>query len=175
MALAGRAAEEQEYGEASSGISSDLAAATTIAAQLVGQLGNGPGLLSLEAASMPTAANLVAKVLSDEPSREAAEALMREGADRAAWMVSTYRPALYDIADGLCASDELDGDTVRSIVANRTPTSPSAAARSAASRPPPPEAVPRGQAPRTTRCGSDPFEGVVVEDRGDAVVDDVGA
>ena len=32
VALAGRAAEEQEYGEASSGISSDLAAATTIAA-----------------------------------------------------------------------------------------------------------------------------------------------
>jgi len=120
VALAGRAAEEQEYGEASSGISSDLAAATTIAAQLVGQLGNGPGLLSLEAASMPTAANLVAKVLSDEPSREAAEALMREGADRAAWMVATYRPALYDIADGLCASDELDGDTVRSIVAKYT-------------------------------------------------------
>ena len=120
VALAGRAAEEQEYGEASSGISSDLAAATTIAAQLVGQLGNGPGLLSLEAASMPTAANLVAKVLSDEPSREAAEALMREGADRAALMVSTYRPALYDIADGLCASDELDGDTVRSIVAKYT-------------------------------------------------------
>ena len=120
VALAGRAAEEQEYGEASSGISSDLAAATTIAAQLVGQLGHGPGLLSLEAASMPTATNLVAKVLSDEPSREAAEALMREGADRAAWMVSTYRQALYEIADGLCASDELDGDTIKSIMEKYT-------------------------------------------------------
>ena len=120
VALAGRAAEEQEYGEASSGISSDLAAATTIAAQLVGQLGQGPGLLSLEAASMPTATNLVAKVLSDEPSREAAETLMREGADRAAWMVSTYRQALYEIADGLCASDELDGDTVKSIMEKYT-------------------------------------------------------
>ncbi len=120
VALAGRAAEQQEYGEASSGISSDLAAATTIASQLVGQLGNGPGLLSLEAASMPTAANLVAKVLSDEPSREAAEALMAEGAERAAWMVSTYRQALYDIADGLCESDELDGDAVKAIVQSYT-------------------------------------------------------
>jgi cell division protease FtsH len=120
VALAGRAAEQQEYGEASSGISSDLAAATTIAAQLVGQLGHGPGLLSLEAASMPTAANLVAKVLSDEPSRAAAEALMAEGADRAAWMVSTYREALYGIADGLCACDELDGDAVRAIVESYT-------------------------------------------------------
>ena len=39
VALAGRAAELQEYGEASSGISSDLAVATNIASQLVGQLG----------------------------------------------------------------------------------------------------------------------------------------
>ncbi len=120
VALAGRAAEEQEYGEASSGISSDLAAATTIAAQLVGQLGNGPGLLSLEAASMPTAANLVAKVLSDEPSREAAEAYMVEGAERAAWMVSNYQQALYDIADGLCENDELDGEAIKAIVRSYT-------------------------------------------------------
>ena len=48
VALAGRAAELQEYGEASSGISSDLAVATNLASQLVGQLGNGHGLLSLE-------------------------------------------------------------------------------------------------------------------------------
>src|SRR6056297_751296 len=117
VALAGRAAELQEYGEASSGISSDLAAATNIACQLVGQLGNGPGLLSLEAASMPTAANLVAKVLSDETSREAAEALMAEGSDRAALMTSTYRDALLRIADGLCENDELEGDQIKAIVA----------------------------------------------------------
>ncbi len=120
VALAGRAAEQQEYGEASSGISSDLAAATSIASQLVGQLGHGPGLLSLEAASMPTAANLVAKVLSDEPSRQAAEALMNDGAERAAMMVSKYREALYEIADGLCASDELDGNAIRAIVSAYT-------------------------------------------------------
>lgn len=69
VAPAGRAAEIQEYGKASSGISSDLALATNIAPQLIGQLGNGPGLLSLEAAAMPTAANLVAKVLADDASR----------------------------------------------------------------------------------------------------------
>jgi ATP-dependent Zn protease len=120
VALAGRAAEIQEYGEASSGISSDLAAATTIASQLVGQLGNGPGLLSLEAASIPTAGNLVAKVLSDEQSREAAEAIVAEGADRAAQMVDRYRTALHEIADQLCANDEIDGDQVKAIVARYT-------------------------------------------------------
>jgi cell division protease FtsH len=120
VALAGRAAEVQEYGEASSGIASDLAAATNIAAQLVGQLGNGPGLLSLEAAAIPTAANLVAKVLSDESSREAADAYLDEGAERAATMVAKYREALLRIADGLCESDELEGEQIKSIVAEYT-------------------------------------------------------
>ena len=117
VALAGRAAELQEYGEASSGIASDLAAATNIASQLIGQLGNGPGLLSLDAAAIPMAANLVAKVLSDDVSRQAAEALLAEGADRAALMTSKYRDALLRIADGLCESDELEGDQIKAIVA----------------------------------------------------------
>ena len=120
VALAGRAAEQQEFGEASSGISSDLAAATGIAAQLVGQLGDGPGLLSLEAAAMPTAANLVAKVLADERSRDAAEAYLAEGAERAAMMTERYREALHEIADELIANDEVDGSRIREIVAART-------------------------------------------------------
>lgn len=117
VALAGRAAEELEYGEASSGISSDLAAATSIACQLVGQLGNGPGLLSLEAAATPTTANLVAKVFADESYRQAAEAYMTEGAERAELMVSRYRPALNEIADILCEHDEVEGDRIIEIVA----------------------------------------------------------
>jgi len=120
VALAGRAAEEQEFGEASSGISSDLAAATNIASQLVGQLGNGPGLLSLEAAAMPTSANLVAKVLADDASRTAAEEIMETGAERAADMVSRYREALLRIADLLCEADEVPGEQIRAIVADYT-------------------------------------------------------
>ena len=120
VALAGRAAELQEYGEASSGISSDLAAATNVACQLIGQLGDGPGLLSLEAAAIPTAANLVAKVLADERSRDAAEAILEDGAQRAADMVDRYRDALHEIADVLCERDEVDGDTIRAIVAQYT-------------------------------------------------------
>ncbi len=117
VALAGRAAEQLEYGEASSGISSDLAMATNLACQLVGQLGNGPGLLSLEAAIVPGAGNLVAKVLSDEASREAAEAYMVEGAARADLLVLKYRTALHQIADLLCAHDEVAGDQIVAIVA----------------------------------------------------------
>ncbi len=120
VALAGRAVEIQEYGEASSGIASDLAAATNVACQMVGQLGGGPGLLSLEAAAMPTAANLVAKVLADERSRQVAEDILDEGADRAAMMVDRYRDALHEIADALCERDEIDGDAIRAIVAQYT-------------------------------------------------------
>ncbi len=134
VALAGRAAEQQEYGEASSGISSDLAAATTIASQLVGQLGNGPGLLSLEAASMPTAANLVAKVLSDEPSRQAAEEMMAEGAERAAWMVSTLPAGALRHRRRTVRERRARRRHDQGHRRGRTPTSPSAAARSASSR-----------------------------------------
>ena len=120
VAMAGRAAERLEYGEASSGISSDLAVATTIASQLVGQLGNGPGLLSLEAAASHAAGNLVAKVMADEPSRAAAEEYMAEGAERAELMVTRYRVALNEIADLLCEHDEVEGERIREVVARHT-------------------------------------------------------
>ena len=45
---------------------------------------------------------------------------MVEGADRAALMTSKYREALLRIADGLCESDELEGDQIKAIVAEYT-------------------------------------------------------
>ncbi|HEY4333990.1 MAG TPA: AAA family ATPase [Ilumatobacteraceae bacterium] len=117
IALAGRAAEIQELDEASSGVSSDLAAATTVAAQLVGQLGVGGSLISLEAAAVPGAGNLVAKVLSDESSRAKVDKILDTAADRAACMVLEYRDALLSIARALLERDELNGDEVHRIVA----------------------------------------------------------
>lgn len=116
IALAGRAAEMQEYGEASSGIASDLVVATTIAAQLVGQLGAGDSLISLEAAAMPTAANLVAKVLADEASRNKVDRILYDAADRAACLVLEHRYALTTLAIALLDHDELSGDAVQAIV-----------------------------------------------------------
>jgi cell division protease FtsH len=116
VALAGRAAEIQEFGEASSGISSDLAFATTLASQLVGQLGAVDTLLSLEAAVMPGAGNLVAKVLADEPSRQKVENILESAADRVACMVLEHRAALVGIADALCVNDELNGEEISRIV-----------------------------------------------------------
>ncbi len=116
VALAGRAAEIQECGDASSGIAADLTAATQIAAQMIGALGYGEELLSLEAAAIPTAANLVAKVLSDERSRRAADAILHDAAARAAGMMREERDALLAIADALLRHDELSGPDVRQLV-----------------------------------------------------------
>ena len=78
------------------------------------------GFIGLGIMGSGMAANLVAKVLSDDPSRRAADAMMDEGADRAATMVSTYREALLRIADGLCEHDELEGAQIKEIVAEYT-------------------------------------------------------
>jgi ATP-dependent Zn protease len=118
VALAGRGAEIQEFGEASSGIASDLAFATKLAAQQVGMLGGGHTLLSLEAADMPLTGNLVAKVLADPGYRAQADALMNAAADRVACMMLEHRGALVAIADELCEQDELSGDMVTRIVAS---------------------------------------------------------
>lgn len=117
VALAGRAAEIQEYGEASTGIASDLAAATNIAAQLIGTVGDGDSLLSLEAAEMHMAGNITAKVFADDQSRVQADDIMNKAADRSACMLLEHRGALLAVADALCQHDELTGDLVHEIVA----------------------------------------------------------
>jgi len=116
IALAGRAAEMQEFDEASSGIASDLVAATTIAAQLVGQLGGGDSLISLEAAAMP--GNLVTKVLADDASRRKVDSILDGAADRAACIVLEHREALLSLAGALLERDELTGSEVHRIVAD---------------------------------------------------------
>jgi len=118
VALAGRAAEIQEFGEASSGIASDLAAATAMAAQLVGLLGAGDSLLSLEAAQLHGAGNLVAKVFHDDIARAQADEFMNRAADRAACAVLEHRGSLLALADALFEKDELSGDEVHAIVAS---------------------------------------------------------
>ena len=117
VALAGRAAEIQEYGEASTGIASDLAAATNIAAQLIGMVGAGDSLLSLEAAQNQMAGNLTAKVMADERYRAQADDIMNKAADASACMLLEHRGALLAVADALCQHDELTGDLVHEIVA----------------------------------------------------------
>lgn len=123
VALAGRAAEMHEYGEASSGVAADLAAATALAAQLVGQLGAGSSLISHDAAAVPGAGNLVAKVLADERARTELDDELHRAADRAACAVLEHHHALVAIADALCEHDEIDGATVLRLLGREVRTS----------------------------------------------------
>ena len=124
VALAGMVAEELEWGEASSGITADLAAATTMAAHLVGAMGAAGSRLSLDAAGGAGGPNLVAKVLSDDRSREAAERLMADAEERARRLVDVHRGALLALADALLARDELSGADVRDLLAGHGAATP---------------------------------------------------
>ncbi len=121
VALAGMVSEELEFGEASSGIAADLNAATKIVATLVGAIGAGGSRLSLDAAEMPGAGNLVAKVLGDEPSRMAAEVLLMEAEQLTRSLVEGNIETLRALAMALVAHDELTGDEVRSIIRAAAP------------------------------------------------------
>ena len=65
---------------------------------------------------MPTAANLVAKVLADEASRTKVDRILYDAADRAACLVLEHRYALTTLAIALLDHDELSGDAVQAIV-----------------------------------------------------------
>ena len=114
--LAGLVGEEMELGEASSGVAADLEAATVLAARLVGAMGVGGSRLSLEAAAMPVAGNLVAKVLADPAARAAADQLLVEAEDEARHLVVQHRVALRALASALAERDELSGAEVRGII-----------------------------------------------------------
>ena len=117
VALAGMVSEELEFGEASSGIASDLSAATRIVASLVGAIGAGGSRLSLDAAEMNGAANLVSKVLSDDQSRASAEQMLVDAERRTRSIVEGRLDTLKLIAQALFDQDELTGDEVRAIIA----------------------------------------------------------
>jgi ATP-dependent Zn protease len=116
VALAGSVAEQLELGEASSGVAGDLAEATTIAARMVGAMGAGESKVSFEAAQMPGAGNLVAKVLADSAARAEVERLLDQAEERARALVVEHRDALRALASALEVQDELSGDQVRRIM-----------------------------------------------------------
>ena len=76
IAFGGMVAEELFFGESSTGVSSDLQAATVNACQMIGLLGMGSSLISVGAIEH-AGGGLVGKVLSDEASRAEVEELLR--------------------------------------------------------------------------------------------------
>ncbi|HEY2332485.1 MAG TPA: AAA family ATPase [Acidimicrobiales bacterium] len=117
ITMGGMAAEELFFGEAGTGPSGDLHAATSLVAQMVGAYGMGGSLVSFEAASINGANNLVAKVLSDEASRKTVEEILDAAKARASAILHERRPTLEALRDALLARDELVGQEILDVIA----------------------------------------------------------
>ncbi|MDQ1565612.1 MAG: cell division protease FtsH, partial [Actinomycetota bacterium] len=99
IALGGLAAEEVFFGEISSGPSGDLAAATTLMAQMIGSLGMDGTLFSYEAVQMPSAANNVAKVASSDEGKARNEERLSAARLRARTMLAENRHVVEALRD----------------------------------------------------------------------------
>jgi len=116
ISMGGMVAEELAFGEAGTGPSGDLQYATTLAAQMVGALGMSGSLVSFGAADYPGAGNLVAKVLGDETSRSAVEAILAGAKAEAERILAQHRHVADSLRDALLERDELVGDEILEVI-----------------------------------------------------------
>jgi ATP-dependent Zn protease len=116
ISFGGMVAEELFFGESSSGPGSDLQAATSAAAQMVGTFGMAGTLVSLEAAAGPPGANVVTKVLSDERSREAVEAILEDAKAEVSRMLTENRHLVEALRDALLTREELIGEEIIAVL-----------------------------------------------------------
>jgi cell division protease FtsH len=116
IAFGGMVAEEQWFGESGSGPSGDLAAATKAAATMVGALGMGPMLISLEAANVGNGADLVAKVLSSDYGRDATEEILRARKASVEALIGRNRHLVEALRDALLEREELIGGEILDVL-----------------------------------------------------------
>ena len=120
IALGGIVAEELFFGETTSGASSDLKAATTYAAMMVGSLGMDGTLFSYEAVLSPHA-NIVAKVASSDDGRERVEAILGRARIEVREMLDRNRHVVERLRDALLERDELIGDEIIDVILAAVP------------------------------------------------------
>jgi len=115
IAFGGMVAEELFFGESSTGVSSDLQAATINACQMIGLLGMGRSLISVGAIEH-VGGGLVGKVLSDEASRAEVEELLREAKASVTTMLDEHRPVVEALRDALLVRSELIGEEILEVI-----------------------------------------------------------
>lgn len=124
IAFGGQVAEESFFGQVSTGPSSDLAYATTVAAQMVGAAGMAGSPVSLAACDGgPGQAGLVTRVLTDPAGRESLEVLLRGCHDDARLVVEANAGLVVALRDALLVRQELVGHEITDVLeeAARTP------------------------------------------------------
>jgi cell division protease FtsH len=118
IAFGGLVAEELFFGETSTGVAGDLQMATAAAAQMVGSLGMAGSLVSLDAASGPGGANIVAKVLSSDSGREAVEKILDDARSSVRNLLADNLATVEALRDALLDRDELVGDEITAVIAS---------------------------------------------------------
>ena len=114
--MGGMAAEEMYFGEAGTGPSGDLQAATTAACQMVGSLGMGGSLISYDAAAVAGAGNTVAKVLANETARKNVEEILDDAKAVAAGLLHDHAAVLEALRDALLDREELVGEEIDEVI-----------------------------------------------------------
>jgi ATP-dependent Zn protease len=116
IAMGGMAAEELFFGESSSGVAGDLAAATTTACQMIGALGMGSSLIADTSISMTGATDVTAKVLGSDAGRDEVEQLLGRSKADARLMLEQNRHVIEALRDALLARDELVGPEIVEVI-----------------------------------------------------------
>ena len=125
IAMGGMVAEEHWFDEVSTGPASDLAAATSIGAQMIGACGMGTSLISVAAAGNGfMEGSLVDKVLGDKAARAELDTLLMGSCDAAKEIVSTHPQVVEALRDALLERDELVGAEITEVIETALQRSP---------------------------------------------------
>jgi ATP-dependent Zn protease len=117
IAMGGMVAEEHWFDEVSTGPAADLAAATSIGAQMIGACGMGASLISVAAAGNGfESGGLVDKVLADKAARAELDALLMRSCDAAKEIVSCHPEVVEALRDALLERDELVGAEITEVI-----------------------------------------------------------
>jgi ATP-dependent Zn protease len=116
ISLGGMVAEELFFGESGTGPSGDLMHATQAVCVMVGSLGLGGTLLSIQAAQTMSGGNLVAKVLANDATREAAEKILDDSKEEVTRILTDNRHVIEALRDALLNHDELLGEEILEVI-----------------------------------------------------------
>lgn len=117
IAFGGMTAEEQFFGEAGTGPSGDLVAATQVAAQMVGSYGMAGSLISYEAIEAgPITQGIVGKVLANDDAKTAVEKLLEQSKSDVRQLIDQHRHLVVALRDALLDREELVGDEIIAVL-----------------------------------------------------------
>ena len=116
IAFGGMVAEELYFGEPSSGVASDLQAATNTACQMVGACGMGQTLISAAAIQTPGLGNLAARVLASDAGRDEVEEVLGTAKADVVKLLAEHGHVVEALRDALLERDELVGDEIAHVI-----------------------------------------------------------